>query len=547
VVGPTPATTTPPIPQKLVEFDLCTDCTRQCEFCAPKGSAIHKRRKRKLTLDPERHNAVIDSLAESGFEGTICYAGHGEPLLHPKLLKLVCHARNALPNATLCIYTNGDLLTPRLLSALGVLLDFVVFDNYDDETGRKVYAAVIASTIHPSRVRCMDHVNAKRKYSSRCGEAGKSTACTEPCTAPQDRLFMAADGTWRLCCEDYGWKARFRALTPWKLNESKRFVKLAEQLAAGNRSKAHPICGKCDRVFGDPAPRMESHPRLVDIDRLRPEPTWPKVKRGLKRLVIIPCCASSQGIDQIPAARVVLDAIDRRSRVKGKTLLLWNDPEVKQCPPELRGDPDQRVVFEYDRALGWAGINFGIGEAFEYALREGYDAVIKMDAADCAIMRDGWDAWLLEGLQPDEMAGYVQVRMKGWADEPLGHGKPGPDAMNLAALPWCADYCAQGMYHDEWTQGGCYVLGRDAIQHMLDVVGMPTDAEARIGEDRAFSARAQVLQLPIRMHPRIMSFFDRQWDYSLDVARYWRDKRGCAVIHPIRNLKTLETLCGERA
>ena len=145
------------------------------------------------------------------------------------------------------------------------------------------------------------------------------------------------------------------------------------------------------------------------------------------------------------------------------------------------------------------------------------------------------------------MAGYVQIRMNGWAHSQLGRAAPGPDAEDLSKLSWCKDYCSQGLYHDEWTQGGCYVIGREALQHMVDTVGMPTDAEARIGEDRAFSARAQVLQLPIRHHSRIMSYFSREWEYSLDVARYWRDKRGCAVIHPIRNLNTLKTLCGEQA
>jgi hypothetical protein len=532
------------IPQELVEFDLCSDCTRRCEFCAP--GIPEARRKKKLRLDPKRHKAAVDGLAAAHFAGTVCYAGHGEPLLHPELLPMLRYAREALPAATLCIYTNGDKLTAQLLSALGVLLDYVVFDNYDDTTGRKVYAATVASTVHPDKVRCFDHVGRKVPYSSRCGTVREAEPLAEPCEAPAHRLFMSADGHWRLCCEDYGWKTKYPGrLTPEKLNTHKPFRRVVDALARGERSAAGGVCTRCERTFGAMSPQRDAHPRLVDIDRLQPKATWPKVRKTYKRLVVLPCCMCSQGVDQVPAARLVLDAIDRLSVVRGQTLLLWNDPEVKVCPAELRGDAERRQVWEYDRALGWAGINYGIGEALTYAVRNKYDAVIKMDAADAVPLVRGWDAYLLEKLDSGEITGYVQMRPERWADRALGSGPPGPDGERLAELAWAADYCAQGLYHDEWAQGGCYVLGRKAIEHMAATVGMPTNAEAHIGEDRAFSARAQVLQIPVRAHPRVMSYFSREWAYHLDIARYYRDKRGVAVIHPVRDLETVKTLLAE--
>ncbi len=74
-------------------------------------------------------------------------------------------------------------------------------------------------------------------------------------------------------------------------------------------------------------------------------------------------------------------------------------------------------------------------------------------------------------------------------------------------------------------------------------MGMPTPAEKNIGEDRAFTTRALVLQIPIIQNPHIQSLFCRDWDYSLPACKHFRDDWGCAVIHPVRDLKTLRELC----
>lgn len=536
------------IPQRLVEFDVSSECTRACAFCAPKGSAIAKRRRKKLRLGLERHDKVVRRLREAGYDRPdrcLVYAGHGEPLLHPRLLDMMAAARRELPRVRIGIYTNGDKLSADVLSAFGALQVDVVFDNYDDETGQAVYAAMQASTISRERVRCMDHVGARRVYFSRCGTVGEAEQCEDPCSGPRDRLFLASDGTWRLCCEDYEWITSSPAEGPLELNADEAFAKLRDDLVAGNRQEVGAkICRKCDRRFGGHAD-FYSHPRLDSIDRLKPAATWPKARKGFRRLVVIPVCRHSQGRDQVADAKVVLDTIDRRSRVAGETLLLWNDPEEHQCPEELRGDPEKRIVFEYAESLGWAGINRAIGEAFQFAVREGYDAVIKMDAADVAVMRDGWDAWLLAGFKLGEMRGQFQQQYdRGWPGQDFAE-IPGHYHEHLEALAWSADWCASGRQHEAFFQGGCYVIGRKAIERIDRVIGMPDEREKEIGEDCAFSMRARVLGIPMRGHPSIQSHFSRNWAYHPKVARYFRDCRGVAVIHPIRDPQLLRELCQE--
>ncbi len=537
------------VPQRLVEFDLCSDCTRACEFCAPGIPAA--RRKKKLRLPLALHNRVVDALAAAGYsrpDRHVAYCGHGEPLLHPRFLDMVRHARGKLPAARIFIYTNGDRLDARTFSALGALgIDAVVYDCYDDATGRKVYAAMRASTIDPARVRCMDHVGRKRSYSGRCGALGAPApgGAAGPCTRPANALFLAADGSWRLCCEDYAWKSSWSGrLGPVELNAESGYAKILSGLSGtSGRSDAHPICAACSRKFGEGV-GYGSHPLLAGVTRLRPKPSWPKVRKGYRRLVVVPCASRSQGADQVPAARVVLDAVDRRSRVAGKTLLLWNDDKVRQCPAELRGDPERRIVWEYERALGWAGINRGIGEAFLFAVREGYDAVIKMDAADVAVMRDGWDAYVLEGLKPGEMSGcWVATAGAHYGGDLAAHD--GPCRHELLCAGWPRDALARRLNVDGYCQGGCYALGRAAIERMDRLVGMPTEAEKNVGEDRAFTMRAQALQVPIRGNPRIQSHFCRTWDYSLSAARHFRDDLGRVVIHPVRRIEALKALCSE--
>jgi hypothetical protein len=299
-------------------------------------------------------------------------------------------------------------------------------------------------------------------------------------------------------------------------------------------------------VFGERVD-FSAHPRLDSIKRLCAPPPVPAAPKGYRRLVVAPLCSISRGLDQIEPAIAVLDAVDRKSTVDGQTLILWNDSQTPQCPPQLRGEAGKRIVWEYGSELGWCGINRGEGEAYVWALRHGYDAVLKLDAGDSAILRTGWDAHILHDLDPWEMRGHILFgRQHQWCGKDI-HEDVGGFGKYFRQLDWCADWCRRGELHWENCQGGCYALGRKAIEHMDRTIGMPTDAEKDVGEDHAFTVRMLMLGLPVTKTPAVESHLSRDWDYSLSVSRWFRDRKGAAVVHPIRNPQVVRQLCAEEA
>jgi radical SAM protein with 4Fe4S-binding SPASM domain len=61
---------------------------------------------------------VLDNLAEIGFRHNFVMNSYNEPLADRAILDRIREAREAMPNARLMIYTNGDYLDPAYIEAL---------------------------------------------------------------------------------------------------------------------------------------------------------------------------------------------------------------------------------------------------------------------------------------------------------------------------------------------------------------------------------------------------------------------------------------------
>lgn len=100
---------------KSVEFEPHSFCNRTCSFCP---NSYIDRRSHRHYLDAAAYQRALDDLARIGFNGTIGYARYCEPLADPVTFDRLTQARQALPQAKLSIYSNGDYLDPEKLDRL---------------------------------------------------------------------------------------------------------------------------------------------------------------------------------------------------------------------------------------------------------------------------------------------------------------------------------------------------------------------------------------------------------------------------------------------
>jgi hypothetical protein len=531
-----------------VEFDVSPRCTRKCSFCSPGIPPARRKQKRGLSL--AEHNRIVDELAALGFDRSdrwLCYCGHGEPLMSSELLPMVKYARRRLPWVKIAVYTNVDRLDDlacRVFEAHDVTL---VADLYDEAAGPNLARVVADSGLDPEAVHVVDHAAGGQAYSSRCGtvKAGNVAEWIDkPCRMPEGKLFVTDDGAGKgaaaalLCCEDYARASLAPLGTVAELVGSGAAVR--KHLADGRRPKAHPICSRCDRDGGHPS-GFAHVPTLPETRYWPAAPALPKVAGA--RLVVIPVNRT-----WAENARVILDTIDRASVMPGASLVIWND---RMEPPKELGGPG-RVLWVYRDPLGWCGINRGIAKAFQYALSEGYDWVIKLDT-DTAILRKGWDALLCAECPKDCQAGtYMDVTITGQ----LPSNAKGKGLFNetLAEnVSWAHRMVRRQRRGWDHVQGGCYVIGAEALRRIDAVVGLgadeqePLPEELRVGEDVYLDTKCKLAG--VRQVPTLRSL---SWyrepsmpELQLDQVRYHRDVLGVVAEHPVKTTGHLRTLAGE--
>jgi hypothetical protein len=264
--------------------------------------------------------------------------------------------------------------------------------------------------------------------------------------------------------------------------------------------------------------------------------------RDFRRLVVIPVYSRD-----VERAASVLEAVDRLSTVKGESLVVWNDSAAR-CPAEFIGNGRRRI--EFDRELGWLGISHGIGQAFQLALDEKFDAVVKLDA-DTAIVRRGWDAALLAGMEGAVQRGQIiEHCLTNWIERPAGE-IPGAFADELLqamryspALRWVRPLIGSGRWHEDHVQGGCYAFSCAALERISRFVGLiPGQEESGVGEDFLFTLRARAAGVRQECWPAIFSAWtDKGAGVHLTSARQIRDYRGAHVIHPVKDLAAMRLL-----
>ncbi len=185
-----------------VEIETNSRCNRGCHYCPV---AVDPRAGHEM---PEAlFFSLLDQLAEMGFRGRLSPHFFGEPLLDPRLPRLMAEAKKRLPHARIVIYTNGDALTPTKARALldaGVSVFIVTFEHGESEAFQRTRKSLSWWTLR--RRFLVRHFEADVKAPFNRGGSvlfGDKELHMSACHAPSSLLVIDAWGKLKLCPNDY--------------------------------------------------------------------------------------------------------------------------------------------------------------------------------------------------------------------------------------------------------------------------------------------------------------------------------------------------------
>lgn len=209
-----------------IQIETVQGCNRRCEFC---GTAGIERGFHMAELNTIYHTLELIKAAELGCR--IMFACHGEPMLHPEIVKIVRMARTLLPKNMIHLFTNGNIIEkrPGLVDELFAAgLNDLIFDEYaDSPVGTFVRESPICAKYPIVELRpgtplfaekkpkqrriCitppidLDGRNASRKLCNHCG-AGRpplKTPYQKTCSIVFRDFLIRWDGNIAICCNDF--------------------------------------------------------------------------------------------------------------------------------------------------------------------------------------------------------------------------------------------------------------------------------------------------------------------------------------------------------
>lgn len=99
-----------------LEFNITGLCNRTCVFCPRVDPEVFPNLNEHMS--PDLYRKIMVDLKSIDYVGRVAYSGFGEPLLHSDVTELLRISREILPSCYLEIVTNGDRLSPKVLTGL---------------------------------------------------------------------------------------------------------------------------------------------------------------------------------------------------------------------------------------------------------------------------------------------------------------------------------------------------------------------------------------------------------------------------------------------
>ena len=176
-----------------------TACTRKCWHCRY-GLQRHALNAHEEIISWDTIGRIIEQLQDASYHGRLSWFRINEPLIDPRIQKIITVSKSRLPFAYHTLATNGDLLDQNVCYELfSAGLDELVISTYDEEDFRKAMKlshSFVGVTIKDRRK--------SGWLENRGGNISKITAkrSEAPCYRPSTALNIIPSGDIVLCCGD---------------------------------------------------------------------------------------------------------------------------------------------------------------------------------------------------------------------------------------------------------------------------------------------------------------------------------------------------------
>ena len=232
-----------------ISIETTTYCNRSCHYCPNSTDLARPAQK----MDEQLFREIIDSLARHNYKGIINPHFYGEPLTDDRICTFVTYIRNKLPQATIKLFTNGDLLTvDNYLELKKAGVNVFRISNHSPIISAKLVqtlSQIMQHHTHLYSVELFDYyhlvkVKDQRIY-NRGGLLDIPTTAKAGCEFVQE-VNVDYAGNVVLCCHDYlsavtlGNCAQSDVVDLWN---SKEYKKVRKEILAGNW--IFDLCRKC--------------------------------------------------------------------------------------------------------------------------------------------------------------------------------------------------------------------------------------------------------------------------------------------------------------
>lgn len=233
-----------------IELETVNRCNNDCSFCPV--SRKHDIRK-TIKMSEDLFKKIIGDLEEMQYDGTLCLFSNNEPLLDDRVYSFLKYAREKLPNAILCLYTNGILLTEERYIQLVEYLDYLVIDNYNDEIALNDNIRELKEK-NIDEKNCCVRVDVRKKNQILANRGGLSpnnenkNQYVSPCVLPFIQMVIRPDGKVSRCCQDVYGNETMGDLSEQSIQDvwqGEKFRLYREMMLEGKRCNIE-YCRDCD-------------------------------------------------------------------------------------------------------------------------------------------------------------------------------------------------------------------------------------------------------------------------------------------------------------
>ena len=226
-----------------VEIETDWRCTRACWYCSRLNQGVR--------MKEELFRRIILDLKTWGFKGRVSLHGYNEPLLDERLCEFIKFTRLNLPDCPIVIYSNGDLLTKKMVSQLiAAGTDKIMVSIHQPTSEIKVLELTKTAFEYPV-VQLMDFRDGYRNFAlwnrgneelvKKMGVTINNSGCYFIHTC-----VVQSDGNVLLCCHDGRGENVMGNLVTNSLQEiweSSKFREIRRQVSRG--AFTLPICKRC--------------------------------------------------------------------------------------------------------------------------------------------------------------------------------------------------------------------------------------------------------------------------------------------------------------